>query len=683
MNLNKISELYEETLARYGVDREKEEPVGAFLFKKKQDQKKEIILNFKIGKVGALPGLIDSLLHREKGLYSWGVFGAVGTFKLGSIHLDPKTHAIVGRKRENLERILCLGFDLDMKSVPELQARFGKNPDDVRRHLEAMDDKELVPLQKKFVKRVVAVFKKMGVPYTQIIMSGYGCYVIIDIRRENQHMIAELHSLNRRIHAQIQKTAGFALADEAVKDSGTRILRLVGSENIKNPDKPRLVTVARNNGNAAFSYKELSSLVPGSHHDGGYSAREDETLFEDREDEPAWDAYTKDEWDKLEPEAVRILAKYYKKGTRGDLGHAVSGILAKAYVKIEQTISLFKSLCKETNEELDRTQMNRIKSTYDKMAAGPGDTVIGYQGLKEIFLREGGEDEGAADLEIFVQLFRESFRASLPDQWSVPDFALEVFPLKLQTYFKQVAKCMEAPVDFGANYFLATAGAMLGTDAGFELKQGWVEQPRLVTVSVGLPGSRKSPVLRRIVAPLETIQKRLELEYHEELAKYRIAQMEFDELIRLAKKPTDEGRAAALELRDRYATNDVPEEPKFKTLAPTDTTIEALGVAMEANQKGILLKLDELSSWTRSMNQYKNKGSDRQIWLLILSGETIRIIRVHMKEPRTVREPFCNVSGGLTPDVIADLKEESGREDGFVHRLLFSYPKKGFKIRFR
>ena len=48
--------------------------------------------------------------------------------------------------------------------------------------------------------------------------------------------------------------------------------------------------------------------------------------------------------------------------------------------------------------------------------------------------------------------------------------------------------------------------------------------------------------------------------------------------------------------------------------------------------------------------------------------------RKSRKDPIVLNNPFIAVTGCLPPEVLPDLSDERGREDGFVHRILFSYP---------
>ena len=107
----------------------------------------------------------------------------------------------------------------------------------------------------------------------------------------------------------------------------------------------------------------------------------------------------------------------------------------------------------------------------------------------------------------------------------------------------------------------------------------------------------------------------------------------------------------------------------------SDATIEALADLLEQNPRGLMMVRDELTGWVRSMNQYKGgKGADRQAWLSFWSGAPVIVNRKSRKSPIVLSMPFVGVVGCLPPDVLTDLTDERGREDGFIHRILFAYP---------
>lgn len=76
------------------------------------------------------------------------------------------------------------------------------------------------------------------------------------------------------------------------------------------------------------------------------------------------------------------------------------------------------------------------------------------------------------------------------------------------------------------------------------------------------------------------------------------------------------------------------------------------------------------------MNQYKagGQGRDRQFYLEAWAGRMLKVDRLSSDEPKMVYNPFLTIFGGIQPQMLGVLKDEFGREDGFVHRFLFCYP---------
>jgi hypothetical protein len=118
-----------------------------------------------------------------------------------------------------------------------------------------------------------------------------------------------------------------------------------------------------------------------------------------------------------------------------------------------------------------------------------------------------------------------------------------------------------------------------------------------------------------------------------------------------------------------------PQEPILPQVYTTDTTMEALAALLEENPRGILCLQDELTGWALAMDQYKGgKGADRHGWLSSWNGTPILVNRKTRHEPIVLDNPFVNVAGCLPPDLLGQLTDARGREDGFVHRILFGFP---------
>jgi hypothetical protein len=119
-----------------------------------------------------------------------------------------------------------------------------------------------------------------------------------------------------------------------------------------------------------------------------------------------------------------------------------------------------------------------------------------------------------------------------------------------------------------------------------------------------------------------------------------------------------------------------PERPVLRRCITNDATTEAIAVLLSENRRGLALVRDEAVGWTRSMNQYRRgKGTDRQFYLSAWSGTAIRLDRKSNADgrPIIIHAPFLPVCGGVTPDMLPELADEEGRQDGFFDRILFAY----------
>lgn len=75
-----------------------------------------------------------------------------------------------------------------------------------------------------------------------------------------------------------------------------------------------------------------------------------------------------------------------------------------------------------------------------------------------------------------------------------------------------------------------------------------------------------------------------------------------------------------------------------------------------------------------SFNEYRGGGADRKFWLSVWSSSNHAVDRKGGKESIDLPHPFAAMLGGLQPDMLSSLKEERGRNDGFIDRLACVYP---------
>jgi len=253
----------------------------------------------------------------------------------------------------------------------------------------------------------------------------------------------------------------------------------------------------------------------------------------------------------------------------------------------------------------------------------------------------------------------------LPEKPKVEPFPVDVFPDPVQQFLTEVSQSMGLPPDYPGIHALTLLGGAIGNTRMIELKPGYRQQPNLYTALVADTGTGKSPALEAAFEPILQIQKEHARTYANLMEEYEMAMRRYHaEMAEWKKRKNDEEPPVE------------PEHPMMEEIYVTQATLEALLRALKNNNRGLILKVDELSGWIRSMNQYKGgKGDDREHYLSLWSGSDIKVNRVRDGgEPLFIPKPFVAVTGNIPPDILPTLEDEEGNEDGFIHRVLMAYP---------
>jgi hypothetical protein len=256
------------------------------------------------------------------------------------------------------------------------------------------------------------------------------------------------------------------------------------------------------------------------------------------------------------------------------------------------------------------------------------------------------------------------------DEPEPPALPLDAFPPALAAYLEEVGESTSTPPDYAAMTLLATAGAAVGNSRALCLKPNvWYESPRFYAANVGDPASGKTPAMDAVVKPYQNLQLRLLKEHKEAKEAYDEARGAYEQALR---------ESRALPQDQRQPLPDLPVGPASpERFIALDATVESLAPLLEKSPRGLLMPQDEIVGWTRSMGQYKGgRGSDRQFWLSSWSGKAHLVDRKSQGQvPTSIPRPFINVVGGLPPDMLNELADTQGRNDGFLHRVLFVFPR--------
>ncbi|MFV1918722.1 DUF3987 domain-containing protein [Sphingomonas sp. MJ1 (PH-R8)] len=171
----------------------------------------------------------------------------------------------------------------------------------------------------------------------------------------------------------------------------------------------------------------------------------------------------------------------------------------------------------------------------------------------------------------------------------------------------------------------------------------WKESARIWTTLVGLPSTKKSPIISAAVSPLGK---------------------------RDAERFADWQRQhTAWSALDKVAKADQP-EPRQQRHRLGDTTVEAAQEVYRGTTTGLLVCADELSGWFGALDKYgggKGASADRAFWLQAFNGGQMPINRVGRGSTLLHNVSAC-ILGGIQPDAIRRIAADAV-DDGLLQRF--------------
>ena len=205
---------------------------------------------------------------------------------------------------------------------------------------------------------------------------------------------------------------------------------------------------------------------------------------------------------------------------------------------------------------------------------------------------------------------------------------------------------------------LLSASASLIGGSTISPKLSWTEQPTIWSAVVAASGQGKSPGQRAILGPLTKLDEIAGQQYDQDLLQYQRDKAEWERLAKAHKKESDEELPPP------------PEPPNYRHYLMREATIETLLAehCKNSGSRGILFLKEELAGLVLGMNQYKSSGNDRQTWLDLADGSSIkRATKAGVN--RRVNSNIC-VFGGIQPKVL-DKMADSEDSDGLWARFLW------------
>lgn len=273
-------------------------------------------------------------------------------------------------------------------------------------------------------------------------------------------------------------------------------------------------------------------------------------------------------------------------------------------------------------------------------------------------------DFSASAKDLYEQGFGDRVKAKIKEvepivvekpKVETTEFPIEIFPDTIQFYIRECAEKLQMNIDYMGCSLLWLISVICGNSFEVEVKAGWKEKATVWLALVGQAGIGKTPSIDRMIFPLQKLNNR-------EIKRYLEDRKQYDEFNKLSKK----------EQKEMYGELYKVDEPKKTQFIVNDITLEALVDMHQQSDNAVGVFKDELAGWLKDMNKYR-AGSDLEFWLSTWSGKSVNVNRM-TRAGSFVDKPFIPVLGGIQPTIFNNLATEETKENGFMDRLLLSYP---------
>lgn len=259
----------------------------------------------------------------------------------------------------------------------------------------------------------------------------------------------------------------------------------------------------------------------------------------------------------------------------------------------------------------------------------------------------------------------------------LPSFPVDMLPVIIKTYIKEVSESIQVPDDMVASMVLIVMSLCIQGKFYINIKPDWTESLNLYVVVVGRPSERKSPTLKEVTRPI--------FQYVSEENKRRkplIAEYELKKKILSGKLRTIQEALSRKGSKPKYTLEDAIdcqkqledlEEVKALRLIVDDVTSEALVKAMKDNGERMGIISAEGGIFGMMAGRY-NTNTNIDIFLKGYSGEYYSSIRVGRAET-DLTHPYLTIGLMVQPQVIEDIMDNKDfRGKGLLARFLYTVP---------
>lgn len=260
-----------------------------------------------------------------------------------------------------------------------------------------------------------------------------------------------------------------------------------------------------------------------------------------------------------------------------------------------------------------------------------------------------------------------------------PPFPIEALPHPYDDYVKAVAASTQTAVDMAGTAVLGVLATCMQKQFVVQGKEDWIEPTNLYLVIVAESSERKSTVLRNMVKPLDTFEKKYNEEHAAERegseSDLRIMQRKQKELEDQIAKPNKKDDVNQLkEELDKVNQSLANFKVKKKLrLYADDITPEKLANTLVKNDSHAALISSEGGIFNNFNGQY-NKNASIDNLLKAYSGDSIRVERLGRDEDY-VYDPALTILVMAQDQVIHEvLKNDKFVKRGLTARFLYCLP---------
>ena len=189
---------------------------------------------------------------------------------------------------------------------------------------------------------------------------------------------------------------------------------------------------------------------------------------------------------------------------------------------------------------------------------------------------------------------------------------LDAFPTKIQDMILALTRQENYSIEYMMASVLVAVSTAIGNAINIRIRGGWISNSALYMILVGRPGMGKTP-------PLDFAFRPIRKHDAQAVKQFKLEMEQYNNLIE-----SNKGK--------KENTTPLPDKPVLRRTIISDFTPEALMRALDDNQRGVVVYVDEIMGMFNAVNQY-SRGQLIEQLLTAFSGRPLDISRCSMPIP--------------------------------------------------